>query len=80
MFTQNNATSNIPESQSPDTLRSEDDRHIIDENCLPEFDILHLRYWNVQESLPWKLWLIVENSAVSRSHNVGIVLAFTYNQ
>lgn len=70
---------NITEGQSPDTLRSEDDAYMLVEKCLPEYDILHLRYWNDSQSLPWKLWTIVEDSAVSRSWTVNHLLLITHD-
>lgn len=78
MCTQNTAIQNTSESESPDTLRSEDDTNMPIEKCLPEYDILYLRYWNDSESLPWKLWTIVEESAVSEKNTAKSVFSTTH--
>lgn len=40
---------------------------------LPEYTGLYLRYWNDQQSLPWRLWTIAEKSVVSLPL-IGVIL------
>lgn len=52
-------------SGSPRTVRPEGDTTAMNGKYLPAYNILCLRYWNDQQSLPWRLWTIAENSVVS---------------
>ena len=51
------------EGESP---RPEGDITKLSGKYLPEFNGLCLRYWNDQQSLPWRLWTIAEDSVVSK--------------
>lgn len=53
------------------TISPEEATQNIDEKTLPEYNILCLRYWNVRESLPWRLWKIAESSFVGSSFVVS---------
>jgi pachytene checkpoint protein 2 len=55
----------LSESEVPMTISSDEDTLNVDEKTLPEYSVLCLRFWNVRESLPWRLWAIAENSFVS---------------